>query len=703
MKLRAQIKSHKVYENFDKFNDSNQSYQINAIFNMCDNNKCVTNDDYIMFIKFIIFDIEQNQYYDSKYNFKRNCSTIKLIEKYTLLELSSTLATTVPIIVSTLLKTTNVKDELTMGASITKNTKTPLTIPTLPPPTITPFTIQISLTSITPTNESTTKPPTTFKSSSHNMIKELIIFNKCIKLNYIFCNPIGANIDHTQDQFFNDHFIIIQSVINDYSIIYKINAIYNIVDDTLIVCYHLFSCNFSTKQQINDQQLNKNKQYFINTITKSFHKMNDKMKSIDITVMLNKNENNESLIDNHKNDNNNTNDNKNKLLNNASINRMHSYQKSKKIDCINDKKNLLTSNGYYLLKKIIYYLMILNCILFTIDINKTYVNAFDINNNNHTIRANDHTETKLSLPLIITNRTDADVLPLNYKNRKIARSSGGTETIMDIQNLKHYISNSGAIQHHHQNGQHQQQHSAHHYTDGLKHHQKSQYTSDSSVHVDDSFDHLTSNDSDDSSNEYNGCASCQLREQLKAQNLESIRMNILARLSMSQPPNITTRPQISEHLIQSFYSQNGVRYIRVNSNNQNDNDSDMSEMQGDDPMVSDSTISHHFHYKHRNDDQTINQMQHHHHPHQHQHHREHHHREHQSQSIGKKSNRRKNGESIEAISHKYHPDNEYEFDYGDPGHIYNTDFYDDADEFEEEAEEGFYSITDSIYSFPKCK
>lgn len=67
-------------------------------------------------------------------------------------------------------------------------------------------------------------------------------------------------------------------------------------------------------------------------------------------------------------------------------------------------------------------------------------------------------------------------------------------------------------------------------------------------------------------------------------------------------------------------------------------------------------------------------------------------------------------DDIESVSHKYFgADNEYneEFDSFDErgGIIYNPDYYDEMPpEFDEEdTDEAFYSITDSIYSYPKCK
>lgn len=117
------------------------------------------------------------------------------------------------------------------------------------------------------------------------------------------------------------------------------------------------------------------------------------------------------------------------------------------------------------------------------------------------------------------------------------------------------------------------------------------------------------NAGDDSSEEFSRCASCQFREQLKAQNLASIKMHILARLSMTHPPNITGRPHISEQILQTFYQNNDFRYIRIRNGSTT---YDLNEMQGDDPNASTATVEnggqhqhqhhqhHHLHEYHRN-------------------------------------------------------------------------------------------------------
>lgn len=134
---------------------------------------------------------------------------------------------------------------------------------------------------------------------------------------------------------------------------------------------------------------------------------------------------------------------------------------------------------------------------------------------------------------------------------------------------------------------------------------------------------------DSGSEEFTRCASCQFREQLKAQNLASIKMHILARLSMTHPPNITGRPHISEQILQSFYQNNDFRYIRIRNGSggaggsddysaQNeDDDDDMNEMQGDDPSITNNKHQHH-HIYNRNGNGGVKsglheQQQHHHH------------------------------------------------------------------------------------------
>lgn len=130
--------------------------------------------------------------------------------------------------------------------------------------------------------------------------------------------------------------------------------------------------------------------------------------------------------------------------------------------------------------------------------------------------------------------------------------------------------------------------------------------------------------SDSGSEEYTRCASCQFREQLKAQNLASIKMHILARLSMTHPPNITGRPHISEQILQSFYQNNDFRYIRIRNgsggnddysgtHNEDDDDDDMNEMQGDDPSVTNNKHQHHHIYNRNGGIKSGHEQQHHHH------------------------------------------------------------------------------------------
>lgn len=133
---------------------------------------------------------------------------------------------------------------------------------------------------------------------------------------------------------------------------------------------------------------------------------------------------------------------------------------------------------------------------------------------------------------------------------------------------------------------------------------------------------------DSGSEEFKRCASCQFREQLKQQNLDSIKMHILARLSMTRPPNITGRPHISEQILQSFYQSNDFRYIRIRNgsnggmggNNDDygsvqneDDDDDMNEMQGDDPSVTNNKHQHHHIYNRNGGIKSGLHEQHHHH------------------------------------------------------------------------------------------
>lgn len=122
----------------------------------------------------------------------------------------------------------------------------------------------------------------------------------------------------------------------------------------------------------------------------------------------------------------------------------------------------------------------------------------------------------------------------------------------------------------------------------------------------------TPNGEDSGSEEFTRCTSCQFREQLKAHNLASIKMHILARLSMTHPPNITGRPHIAEEILQTFYENVDFRYIRV----RNDTPDELNEMQGDDPNpASGQHQHHHLHEYHRNGGikTGLNEQHHHHH------------------------------------------------------------------------------------------
>lgn len=63
------------------------------------------------------------------------------------------------------------------------------------------------------------------------------------------------------------------------------------------------------------------------------------------------------------------------------------------------------------------------------------------------------------------------------------------------------------------------------------------------------------------------CSLCLKREQVKEQNLLSLKYHILKRLEMQKLPNITIRPNISEKVIHNFYMKHGYRYIRMNETN----------------------------------------------------------------------------------------------------------------------------------------
>lgn len=439
-------------------------------------------------------------------------------------------------------------------------------------------------------------------------------------------------------------------------------------------------------------------------------------------------------------------------------------------DSGNNGKNHRTSviNFAYFFKKLIHYLLIVNCLVYVVDgnLSMTKVGAFGAITSNYSIVPS-ATIAPISMPTTSINRSSDPTIAIasNTKNRKIGNSiridSDGTEVeghsapMAETNNMKqqqqqqqyqhhynhhrtHKNSNNPSQSHHDESieseasseqyaispsasshhfqkmaSQHQTPHSAHHVHSSGAHaaqtnkHSTSKHHQFASAAAIDPFDQTTipSSDSSGSSEEYVGCRSCQIREQLKAQNLASIKMHILARLAMSQPPNITTRPPISEHLIQSFYSQNGFRYIRVKNNYHNDGneEEDMNDMLGDDPATyhdeSVSTIAEHGHDAKSMPSQADHHGQHHHHVAQ-----QHHHSRHSNIN-----NIKKYDDDIENVSHKfYNPDTEYndEFDSFDErgGIVYNPDYYDEVPhEFDDDADEAFYSITDCIYSYPKRK
>lgn len=212
----------------------------------------------------------------------------------------------------------------------------------------------------------------------------------------------------------------------------------------------------------------------------------------------------------------------------------------------------------------------------------------------------------------------------------------------------------------------------------------------------------------DDGDEIYTCNSCKFREKLKA----SIMERILAKLDMEHPPNITSRPPISEHLLNNFYSKNGNRYIRIR-NEQNNHE---QKMQGDDPSVLNKkdgnrheTTSPEQHnnpeFSHNSYQQPQQQQyqQHHH------HHRQHHHiyRYQNQQSVQNNYREYDRIDDIESIHTRYlenEYNDEYEYDLSNEhGLLFNMDYYDNSeDEFEDE-DEAFYSITENLYLFPKSK
>lgn len=303
------------------------------------------------------------------------------------------------------------------------------------------------------------------------------------------------------------------------------------------------------------------------------------------------------------------------------------------------------SHSTHLLKRFFRYLLIVNCFvcfvngdLMTRNIGSGYTN--NIHNqsaiggiHNQTTHQTNKLITTSSSPIILSsiisnNRNQFANTSLKTPNHHQQHQHQRQQQIQDkIQNQ----SNLHDMRKTHENDESRKQH-FHQHRDLVP----SAYVSDEPIDP-----YKTANRNDDSNEEFSRCPSCQFREQLKAHNLASIKMHILTRLSMTQPPNITGRPHISEQILQSFYQNNDFRYIRIRNNSNYDDEYDkndenrtnMNDMQGDDPMATINGYSetehehqhHHMHDYHRNNMKTgFHDIQHQ--PHHHHHNNFHHNR-----------------------------------------------------------------------------
>lgn len=222
------------------------------------------------------------------------------------------------------------------------------------------------------------------------------------------------------------------------------------------------------------------------------------------------------------------------------------------------------------------------------------------------------------------------------------------------------------------------------------------------------------------SDEIFSCSACKFREELKRQNLALIMEHILLRLDMSQPPNITKPPPVSERVLDNFYSKNGNNYIRFRNHSAADPNNNDSKMQNDGPAVS---LDQNDNRRPEDNDNSAGGLV----PpttepdfsynyHEEQHHQYHHHHHHvyhyQNRHTIQNNFKYDPIDDIEDIharySQKYYPENEYgDYDYdlsNEHGLVFNMDYFNNAqDDLEEEEDEKFYSVTDNLYLFPRSK
>ncbi|XP_031634913.1 uncharacterized protein LOC116348153 [Contarinia nasturtii] len=328
-----------------------------------------------------------------------------------------------------------------------------------------------------------------------------------------------------------------------------------------------------------------------------------------------------------------------------------------------------------LLNIFIKYLLILNCLMCVANGNLMSRNVENDLNNKH-------------------NQTNIDALTTHLSNSPLTSNDNGRkgisttvsphilQTIMSNNNPSQFQVNSqtqsqkiGRSTHHHLHHQQQQQQQQ------LEQHQIGQ--------------DMNIENHGDNSEEFSRCASCQFREQLKAQNLASIKMHILTRIGLERPPNITGREHIPEHMIENFYLKQDSRYIRIrngtdeyNSAQSEEDVDDTNEMQGDDPgvMINNKHQHHHIYNRNGGVKNGLHEQHHHHQPPQYY----------------------NNG------AHSRH-ENDFSEDYDGErsGIVYKMDYFDElrsssrfhyddmSFDRSEETDEAFYSTTDVVYSFPK--
>lgn len=193
-----------------------------------------------------------------------------------------------------------------------------------------------------------------------------------------------------------------------------------------------------------------------------------------------------------------------------------------------------------------------------------------------------------------------------------------------------------------------------------------------------------------------GCSACRLRKQAEDQSLASFKKHILRRLEMEQPPNITAKgsvPQVAEGVLQSFYHSHGFRYIRANStgggadygnsnnNNHNNNNQRKHGVGGDFSKAA---------YGKSHSSAVVPSSL-----------------PHDEQMYGDDPDRYASNRELfdrltmDAVNSKYYDTDMYGDDVNDGNDDDNDDDGDGDDD--DDGDDEFFSITNSIYAFPKCE